>query len=403
MAESEEIRERISDKAFYAATGRRNSPFLLAPKIRWLKKNRPDIFNRIQTIIGLKDDIVRRLTGQILTDMAHFDYSGLYNVYQAKLDPVLLDTLEIDEHLFPSTNLPTRIAGTLTMDAGKKTGLPPGTPVVTGSTDGTTAMYGAGVMERDNAVLVSGTTDVLMLGTERAVKDNTCTLNINTGILPNSFLVGGPMGSSGGTLNWFEDMLGTSMDPLEKKMTALSAGADGLLFFPGLTGERSPYWKEHLTAGMVGLTDRHRKEHLLRAIMEGCAYRIGRLLEILAQNGLSPRALTVVGGGAGNNLWNQIRADVTGLEVVKPAVTEATCLGTALFCHAAMDERRTLREISESWRTDSTRYLPRESQTAVYRKLAQLFTTYIETNETLFKRLNGLKPDPDGNKKWKER
>ncbi len=403
VTESEEIRQLISDEKFYAATGRRISPFLLAPKIRWLAKQRPDVFNRIQTIIGLKDDMVRRLTGQIQTDTTHLDYSGLYNVYQAELDPDLLDILEIDDHLFPPASAPTCIAGTLTTDAGKKLGLFPGTPVVTGSTDGTTAMYGAGVMEKGNAVLVSGTTDVLMLSADRSVDDDTCTLNINSGMSPGTFLIGGPMGSSGGTLNRFEDMLGRSVGQLAEKITALPAGANGLLFFPGLTGERSPYWKEHLTGGMVGLTAAHQKEHLLRAIMEGCAFRIARLLEILAQNGLSPRTLTVVGGGAGNEPWNQIRADVTGLEVINPAETEATCLGTALFCHAALDTRRTLKEISASWRTDSTRYLPRKSRTSAYRELVQLFTTYIETNETLYKRLNDLNRHDEANKKWKDR
>ena len=403
VAECEEIREQIPDKVFYATTGRRISPFLLAPKIRWMAKYRPEIFNRIETIVGLKDDIVRRLTGQIQTDTAHLDYSGMYNVHQARLDPALLDALKIGTHLFPSVNLPTRIAGTLTTDAGKKLKLPPGTPVVTGSTDGTTAMYGAGVLEEGNAVLVSGTTDVLMLGADRAIDDDTGTLNLNTGILPGTFLVGGPMGSSGGTLNRFEKMLGSSVNQLAGKITALPAGADGLLFFPGLTGERSPYWKAYLTGGVAGLTATHRKEHLLLAIMEGCAYRLVRLLEILTQNGLSPRTLTVVGGGAGNDIWNQIRADVTGRKVLKPAVTEATSLGTALFCNAALDTRRTLKEITASWQADSTRCLPRKNRTAAYRKLAQLFTAYIENNETLYKRLVSLSRHPGGNKEWNDR
>ena len=389
--ESEEIRQLISETVFYSVTGRRVSPLLLAPKIKWLAKNRPDVFNRLECIIGLKDEIIRRLTGNIQTDIAHLDYSGLYNVHRAELDNDLLDALEIKKSLFPSSGPAFAIAGTVMARVGGKLGLTPGTPVVTGSSDGTTAMYGAGVLEEGNAVLVSGTTDVLMLCTDTAIEDATRSLSLNSGILPKTFLVGGPLGSSGGSLHYFEELLNTSVGKLEDKIAALPPGSNGLLFFPGFTGERSPYWKEHLTGGIVGLTFEHKQQHLLRAIMEGCALRILRLLEIFSQNGLNPRTLTIVGGGSGVDIWNQIRCDATGLEVRKPAVTEATCLGTALFCRAGLDSTRSFHEIAGEWLREVKRYIPRENHTIVYRKLAILFNNFIAINEDIYQNLSDMK------------
>jgi len=396
-SESKEIRQLISDDAFYAITGRQISPFLLAPKIKWLEKNRPDLFNRLNSIIGLKDDILRRLTGRIQTDTTHLDYSGLYDVRRSRLDPDLLDTLKIKKHLFPPSASPFAMAGTV-IKGGGHSGLMPGTPVITGSTDGTTAMYGAGVLEKGNAALVSGTTDVLMQLSDTAIKDGSQTLNLNSG-LPNTFLVGGPLGASGGTLNHFETMLKTSAENLEIEIGKLPPGADGLLFFPGLTGERSPYWKEHLTGGVVGLTFAHKAPHILRAIMEGCALRLERLLVICANNGLHPHTLAVVGGGAKSHTWNQIRCDATGLKVIIPAVSEATCLGTALFCKSGIDTTAAPAEISRKWLTKEKCYIPRNRHTRIYRQLAAIFNDYIETNGDIYQRLSDFRIQNNPHKK----
>jgi xylulokinase len=125
--------------------------------------------------------------------------------------------------------------------------------------------------------------------------------------------------------------------------------------------------------------------------MEGCALRTLKLLDILSQNRLHPRALNIVGGGANSDVWNQIRADVFGLEIRKPAVTEATCLGTALFCTAALDKARSLPEISADWITVAKCYRPNPAKTRTYQKLARIFEEYIKTNSDLFRELSEFK------------
>ncbi len=390
-AESEEIGKRIPAKAFHAVSGRRISPFLLAPKIRWLQKFRPEVFGRLSRIIGLKDEIVRRLTGQIQTDTTHVDYSGLFDIRTGRPYQDLLDVLGISGDLIPAGGSPAALAGKVRAEVGRRLGLPAGTPVISGTSDGTAAMYGAGVLEPGNAVLVSGTTDVLMCASRRAVQDDSCTLNINTGALPHTFLIGGPLGASGGTLALFERMFDTRTDRLAERITRLPPGSNGLLFFPGLTGERCPYWKEHVTGGLLGLNFSHRAEHVLRAIMEGCALRIVRVLDILTRNGLEPRQLTVVGGGAASDVWNQIRCDATGLQTCRPKVTEATCLGTAAFCAAASSPGLTLAEITGRWLNADRRYSPKRANTNAYRQLAKLFDDYIQRNEGIYRGLAPLR------------
>ncbi len=377
-AETNEIRRLFPDGQFFAITGRKPSPLLLAPKIKWLNKHRPDTAKKITHIIGLKDDIIRRLSGQVQTDVAHLDYSGLYNVRKGKLEPDILDALNIKLNLFPAPAPATAIAGAVSVEAAAKLGLLQGTPVIAGSSDGTTAMYGAGVLDEGTAVLVSGTTDVVMMSAASAPRHINQSLCLNSGMVPGSYLVGGPLGLSGGTLQYFERLLQTSASVLEEKIDALPPGSNGLFVLPGLTGERSPYWMEDLTGAITGLTPDHKSQHFLRAVMEGCVLRMLGLLDILSQNRMQPKALNVVGGGANIDVWNQIRADASGLEVRKLAVTEATSLGTALFCKAGLDKNRSLKEIAGEWIEVDKRFNPYKKRTRTYKELARRFEAQIQ-------------------------
>ena len=390
-AETEKIRQLFPEGEFFAITGRKPSPLLLAPKILWLAKHRADAVKKMDRIIGIKDDIIRRLSGNIQTDVAHLDYSGLYNVYQGKLESDLLDALIIKQNLFPAPVPATAIAGTVSAEAAAQLGLIHGTPVIAGSSDGTTAMYGAGVLDEGTAVLVSGTTDVLMMYCAAAPRNTNQALCVNSGMLPGSYLVGGPLGLSGGTLQYFEQLLQTTVSRLEEKIDALPPGSDGLLVMPGLTGERSPFWKEYLTGAIIGLTPDHKSEHLLRAVMEGCVLRMLRLLDIFSQDRLQLQALNVVGGGANIDSWNRIRSDASGLEVRKLAGTEATSLGTALFCKAGLDKTRSLKEIAGEWIKVDKRIRPNKKHTRIYKELARLFEIQIQSNRDVYQGLNRLR------------
>lgn len=221
----------------------------------------------------------------------------------------------------------------------------------------------------------------------------------NSGILPGTYLIGGPLGLSGGCLRYFDRLLQTSAVEHEHGISRLPPGSDGLLIFPGLTGERSPYWKSYLTGSITGLTPDHNREHILRAVKEGCALRLVKLLDILTKNGLQPHMLNVAGGGADSDAWNQIRADATGLVVQKMAVAEATCLGTAIFCQTAVDKTRSLKEISGEWIKVAKRFKPLPEHTAAYQRFSRLFETYVESNSVLFQELDECRRQVDSDKK----
>jgi len=387
-AEAEEIRRRIPEEVMYAKTGRRVSPELLAPKLMWFSHRRPGIVRRIRSVIGLKDDMVRRLTGAVQTDVAHLDYSMLFNIHEGRLDTDILGALGINPEWLPEPHRATDVAGFLTSEAAHELGLKAGLPVISGSSDGTTAMYGGGVLNEGVAVLVTGTTEVLMTASSRAVEDPDRILTVNTGMVPGIYLAGGAMGLAGGALQHLERLLSVTVRSLRRRIRRLPPGSDGLLVLPGLTGERSPYWVEYVTGAMAGLTVKHRPEHVFRAAMEAAAFRARRLTEQLRACGLSPARLHVTGGYADLDVWNRIRADVLGLDVLRPKTAEATSLGTAMFCKAGLEGPGTLRDLTRNWIKIGGRYRPNLQLTEEYRVRAELFDEYVRSMAGFCRRLS---------------
>ncbi|MCK5674715.1 MAG: hypothetical protein KAH95_15150 [Spirochaetales bacterium] len=386
-SEANEIRELLDESSLYSKTGRRLSPELLAPKILWLRKNEEANYKRIKKIIGLKDEIVRRLSGRVGTDYAHLNYTFLYNIGSGKIDEEISSVLNISKDLFPDGESAEEIVGHISRECSQKTGLTVGIPVINGSSDGTTAMYGGGILGQGKAVLVSGTTDVLMMKTEHLVNNKNSVLSINNGMVKSSYVVGGAMGMSGGTLNRISSLFNWNIKKIIGKVKDIKPGAEGLIFTPGLSGERAPYWNDSFTGSIVGLNHFHKPEHIVRALFEGISFRILRLLQVMNESSLFPESINVVGGGASIEILNQIRADVTGLPQTVLKDTEATSLGTAIFCRKGISGSLTLSEASADWIFPLEVYKPNAELHEVYLKQFMVFEKYINAATTIHNRL----------------
>lgn len=381
--EAIEIRELLDDAILYSKTGRRISPELLAPKILWLRKNETANYKKVKKIIGLKDEIVKRLSGRVGTDYAHLNYTFLYNISSGKIDEEICSGLNISKDLFPEGESAEEVVGHVSKKCSQLTGLKAGIPVINGSSDGTTAMYGGGILGQDKAVLVSGTTDVLMMKTEHLVNNKNSVLSINNGMVKGSYVVGGAMGMSGGTLNRISRLFNWDIKEIVGKVKDIKPGAEGLLFTPGLSGERAPYWNENFTGSIVGLNHFHKPEHIVRALFEGISFRILRLLQVMNESSLFPESINIVGGGSSTGVFNQIRADITGLPLTVLKDTEATSLGTAIFCRKGISGSLTLSEASDDWIIPLEVYNPNMELHEVYLKQFLIFDKYINATMTI--------------------
>lgn len=376
-AEAEELDRAFPAGSIYGVTGRRMSPGLLAPVLLRKSREDGDFLGKTRTILGLKDELVRRLTGEIATDFAHMNYTYLFDLGTAGPHADLCEAVGVNPGVFPDPRPAQSLAGKVTGSAAAETGLPEGLPVIVGSIDGTTSMYGAGLTLEDGFPLVTGTTDVMMRLSRKAVRDGDRILNVNTGMVPGTYAVGGATGAAGGTLTYFLDLFGMSREEASSAAAGIEPkDADPLFVFPGITGERSPYWTENASGGIVGLRPSHGRAHIVRAVMEACAFRLARLRDALESNGLGADRV-LLSGGASLPEWNRIRADVLGLPVDVLAEKEATTLGTALFCRAALEKDCDLRKASSEWIRTEERFEPSKERHERYGEKRKRFETLL--------------------------
>ena len=363
----------------YAKTGRRFSPELFAAKWGWLLENNPAAASAAVKIIGLKDEFLRRLTGTVVSDPAHMNYTMLWNIRDNEADPQLLEAAGIEASMLPEVLLPYEAAGSVTAEAAASTGLRQGTPVICGSIDGTTAMYGGGMYEPGRTVHVSGTTDVLMTLTRNyppELSPERSSLTINNGFLPGTYAAGGATGTSGGALMKLCSLLAGDCTDLIAGAAELPPGAEGLILGPGLAGERAPYWEAGLGGTVAGLRMEHGPEHIIRAAMEGAAFRLRRLAADIFRLEGCRGAVQVVGGGSRNDCWNRIKADVLGIPFSRPVEIEATTTGTAMFCECAVNGGG-LADVGRRWIVPETEFQVNTGDSALYIDLFNIWEEHI--------------------------
>jgi sugar (pentulose or hexulose) kinase len=269
-------------------------------------------------------------------DRATAGYTGLADVARLAWDEHLLARAGLPPGSLPGIASATELAGRAAGEFARATQLREGTPVALSSSDGTTAMYGTGVLLPGVATLVSGTTDVLMVASRERPDDPGMRLTVNPAMVDGLFLVGGATGLSCGALDYFCSLFGTEIRDREEEIASLPFDENAPFALPGLTGERSPYWNADARGGLVGLGLGHGSAHILRAVMESTCFRLAALLELLGDSGMAPQNIAISGGGSRSGAWNRMRADATGMPVELALRDEATMAGTALFLESAL-------------------------------------------------------------------
>lgn len=305
-------------------TGEFTDPSFFAPKMLWIKEHHPELYDKTQAFLQPKDYLIHYLTGEMITDRA----SAFFNHANG--------TLEIEQAKLPRPVNNWDIVG-LTRISSEELSLTPGIPVVAGGIDAYCEALGAGLVEEGDFGDVTGTSICLSY----CLNDSGVQEGGVPHVIPERSLSILPMSSGGGTLAWFLDSIVTGIDYADIGAVIQDSppGANGLLFLPYLTGERSPIWDEQAKGVFFGVTKAHQKADFLRALLEGVAFAIRHNLEILSARGLCPREVRATGGGARLTEWNQIKADVTGLPYHQLEAVDGALLGGILLGAYAIEKR----------------------------------------------------------------
>jgi xylulokinase len=255
----------------------------------------------------------------------------------------MLEALNVPTAWVPDALESSELSGTVSPEAARATGLPAGLPVVAGAGDQAAQAIGTGIFREGIVSATIGTSGVVFAASNSYRIEPEGRLHAFCHAVPGTWHLMGVMLSAGGSVRWYRDTLAQEeiarasaegLDPYDiliDEAAAVAAGAEGLLFLPYLTGERTPYPNPHARGVFFGLTVRHTKPHLTRAVLEGVTFGLRDSLSLMRGLGIAPRQVRASGGGARSQLWRQIMADVFGTEITTVTCEEGAAYGAALL------------------------------------------------------------------------
>lgn len=348
-AQCERIRQRLGEDQVFHLTGLNLDATHVAPKIRWLADEHPEIYERTAYFLLPGSYMAYALTGELGVDFSNASSTLLLDVYTKTWSETMLNAFAIDASRLVPVSAATAKLGTLRPAMAEKLGLMAGTLVMVGCGDEHAACLGAGVTRPGIVGDIAGTAEPVCAASADVAFDTTRLVETHCHADPDLWLLENPGFVSGGNYRWLRDQFarGETYAALDAEAAQVPPGAEGLTFLPSLMGAMAPTWNEAARGTYAGFTLAHTRGHFVRALLEGSAYAVRDITTQMGSAGIELRELRVVGGGAKGRLWNQIKADVTGLQVNVPEITETTALGAAFLALVGIGAYATLSEASE--------------------------------------------------------
>ncbi|MCA9896386.1 MAG: xylulokinase, partial [Anaerolineae bacterium] len=269
-------------------TGNRALTGFTAPKILWVRDNEPEVYARCEHILLPKDYIRYELTGDYATDLAGASGTSLLDVANRQWSKTVVDALDIPESWLPQVHEGPQVTGTISARASELTGLKEGTPVVGGGGDQAAGAVGMGCVQPDIIGLTVGTSGVVFAPLAQYAYEPEGRLHAFCHAVPGQWHFMGVMLSAAGSLQWYRDAFAPDMafDALLQETADVPAGSDGLFFLPYLTGERTPHPDPMARGAFIGMTSRHTRGHMTRAVLEGVAYGLKDSFTLIDRVGL---------------------------------------------------------------------------------------------------------------------
>jgi xylulokinase len=325
-AECEEIEARIGLERLVELTGNRALPGFTAPKLLWMRAHEPEHYARIAHVLLPKDYVRLRLTGERAQDASDASGTLLFDVAARSWSSEVVSALGVDPAWLPTVYESPAVAG---VTHG-------GVPVAAGAGDQAGGALGVGVVaEGGPASVVLGTSGVVFAALDRYAHDPEARVHAFCHAVPGAWHVMGVMLSAAGSLQWLRETVGGSYDELLSGAAEWEPGVEGLLFAPYLAGERTPHADASARGAFAGLSLRHDRGALARAVLEGVAFGLRDALDLVDELGGRPRVGRVSGGGGRSQLWLEIVASVLEMPLEATVVDEGAAYGAALLAGVA--------------------------------------------------------------------
>ncbi len=353
----------------FSLTGQVADPSHFAPKVAWLRAGGVEAARWHQPVSYL----VERLTGAAVFDLSLASSCMLLELSTGMWAPVLLEAFELTPKQLPRIRPTCEIAGTLTSEGARLTGLRTGTRVAVGTGDDFANPLGAGIVAPGPIAVALGTAEVVGAVSPSLVLDRTAEPMVETHAYPTgAFFVENPGWLSGGAIHWAVQLLGLR-DPAALDALAVSVpSSDGVTFVPALAGAMTPVWRPHARGTLHGLAAGHGPAHVARAVLEGLAFACRDVIDRLRELGLANDRVVLIGGGAQSALWAQLRANATGLRHDVIANPDTSPIAAAMIASVAAGWQANLASAASSITPAHTTYQPLDRLDAAYARYQRL-------------------------------
>ena len=387
-----QIAEALGQEQLIAITGNPALTGFQAPKILWLRDEEPANFQHIAHVLLPKDYVRLRLSHDYATDASDASGTLLLDLRRRSWSPEILKALDLPAQWFPTVCESPLAVGTLDPKVATELGLPPGIPIAAGAGDNAAAAVGSGIVA-DGLISASiGSSGVLFAHTGNFAPDPSGRLHAFCSAVPGGYHLLGVTLAAGASLRWWRTVLNSKdgYGVLSDLAATAPPGAEGLIFLPYLTGERTPHLDPLARGAFFGLTSRHGPEHLTRALMEGVVFSLAESLAIMIERGILIEQIRVIGGGARSALWRQIQADVFGMPVYQTVVDEGPAYGAALLAAVSAGLFASVEEACSVVRLRPDVTEPDQRRTQLYKKYFELYKSLYPGMSSAMARLSHL-------------
>lgn len=362
-----------------------------APQICWVKKHRPGVFSRTKSILIAKDYIKFLLTGNKVTDPSDASGTAVFDIRTNQWSREALELIDLDGDLLPEVIPSARIIGHVTEKAARETGLIQGTPVVNGGSDHSVAELGSGLLGEGEVSCIVGTAGVVAACTSKPVIDPKKRIMCWSYPLEGYWDILGITQTAASSLTWFRNTFDKErnsevFDEYSSLAKGVSLGSEGLVFLPYLMGERTPLWDSKARGVFFGLTMKHSKAHMVRAIMEGVSFSIKDCMKVVEELGVKFDSVNVMGGGSKSPIWRKIQSDVYGKKVRTLETQDTGAIGNLILALLATNEIGDPREAARLIRHVET-VIPDPIRAKKYENLFGIYKEIYENTRSIMEKL----------------
>lgn len=396
QAECDQMTEIIGKERLIEITANPALTGFTASKILWVKNNEPQIYEKTAKILLPKDFVRYMLTGEFATEVSDASGMQLMDVANRTYSDEVLSKLDIDKALLAPLYESCEVSAKVSAAAAAETGLLAGTPVVGGAGDQAACAVGNGICRPGVVSSTIGTSGVVFAYTDKVTIDPLGRVHTLCHAVPGTWHVMGVTQGAGLSLKWFRDNFCQSemetaalmgVDPyylMDKQAETVPAGCEGLIYLPYLMGERSPHLDPYAKGVFFGLSAKHTKKDMLRAVLEGVCYSLKDCIEIIKGMGISVNEVRASGGGGKSPLWRQMQADMYHAPIYTVNSQQGGALGVALLAGVGTGVYSSVPEACDACVSSKKREEPMVQNEAAYEKYYAVYTSLYKSLKNEF-------------------